>query len=263
MRKKEQVSVAVGTTATTALIKDGIMYVANVGDSRCVACIDNGVAKPLTEDDKADKPGERERIEKAGGFVEGGRINGKLGVSRAFGDFQYKAKSNLSRDKQEVVCTPKLTKQVIDENLKFVLLYCDGISEVKSNDEVVDFFIEGLAAEKSIETVNAELMESCMAKEKKNRTRVGYDNMTIVVLCFLHGKPFESLIQYCKSVAASPEFQSRKLKHDIAAKKYWLEMFANYDQDAKLDLEWLEKHQTLPITRPRSETTKTEENSTS
>merc|ERR1711953_1570814 len=52
LRKKEQVSVAVGTTATTALIKDGIMYVANVGDSRCVACIDNGIAKPLTEDDK-------------------------------------------------------------------------------------------------------------------------------------------------------------------------------------------------------------------
>ena len=237
----------------TALIKDGIMYVANVGDSRCVACIDNGVAKPLTDDDKADKPGEKERILAAGGFVDGGRINGKLGVSRAFGDFQYKDKGNLSRDKQELICTPKVIKEPIGEHLKFALLYCDGISEVKSNDQVVDFFIEGLAADKSIDAVNAELMESCMAKEKKNQTRVGYDNMTIVVVCFLHGNPFESLVQYCKSVASSPEFQSRKLAHDIAAKKYWLEMFAPYDEEAKLDLEWLEANQTLPITRPRPE----------
>jgi hypothetical protein len=33
---------------------------------------------------------ERERIEKAGGFVEDGRVNAMLEVSRAFGDVHLK-----------------------------------------------------------------------------------------------------------------------------------------------------------------------------
>ena len=34
---------------------------------------------------------ELKRIEDAGGFVNARRVIGKLGVSRAFGDFEYKA----------------------------------------------------------------------------------------------------------------------------------------------------------------------------
>ena len=42
---------------------------------------------------------ERERIEKAGGFVEDGRVNAMLEVSRAFGDVHLKSKG--------VICTPE------------------------------------------------------------------------------------------------------------------------------------------------------------
>jgi serine/threonine protein phosphatase PrpC len=64
-------------------------YVANIGDSRAVLCR-NGQPVPLSTDHKPDLPSERNRIEKAGGFVTDGRVNGTLNLSRSFGDFEYK-----------------------------------------------------------------------------------------------------------------------------------------------------------------------------
>jgi serine/threonine protein phosphatase PrpC len=49
-----------------------------------------GDALALSTDHKPDDPLERERILKAGGTVEKSRVNGKLAVSRALGDFDFK-----------------------------------------------------------------------------------------------------------------------------------------------------------------------------
>ena len=64
-------------------------YAANIGDSRAVLCR-NGKAFPLSTDHKPELQLEQNRIEKAGGYVTEGRINGSLNLSRAFGDFSYK-----------------------------------------------------------------------------------------------------------------------------------------------------------------------------
>lgn len=61
-------------------------YVANIGDSRAVLCR-GGQPLPLSIDHKPDLTEERNRIEKAGGFVKEGRVNGTLSLSRSFGDF--------------------------------------------------------------------------------------------------------------------------------------------------------------------------------
>lgn len=61
-------------------------FVANIGDSRAVLSRDD-TAVPLSTDHKPDVPTEKNRIEKAGGFVKLGRVNGTLSLSRSFGDF--------------------------------------------------------------------------------------------------------------------------------------------------------------------------------
>ena len=61
-------------------------YVANIGDSRAVLSR-GGQVVPLSFDHKPDLTEERNRIEKAGGFVKEGRVNGTLSLSRSFGDF--------------------------------------------------------------------------------------------------------------------------------------------------------------------------------
>jgi len=48
----------------------------------------------MSFDHKPENKEERERIEKAGGFVSDNRVNGNLNLSRAFGDFTYKMDRN-------------------------------------------------------------------------------------------------------------------------------------------------------------------------
>lgn len=44
----------------------------------------------MTEDHKPVDAEERQRIEAAGGFVAGGRVDGSLNISRALGDQKFK-----------------------------------------------------------------------------------------------------------------------------------------------------------------------------
>lgn len=44
----------------------------------------------MSEDHKPENSQEHARIQRAGGFVEEGRVNGMLALSRALGDFEYK-----------------------------------------------------------------------------------------------------------------------------------------------------------------------------
>ncbi|CAL5386612.1 unnamed protein product [Camellia sinensis] len=57
-----------GSTASTAMLLGDRLLVANVGDSRVVACR-AGSAIPLSIDHKPDRSDERQRIEQAGGFI--------------------------------------------------------------------------------------------------------------------------------------------------------------------------------------------------
>ena len=75
------------------------MYTGNAGDSRCVACVD-GEANALSSDHKPGDERERKRIEGAGGFVEFNRVNGNLALSRALGDFSFKANDGLEAEDQ-------------------------------------------------------------------------------------------------------------------------------------------------------------------
>ena len=61
------------------------LVVANAGDCRVV--LPAGKAIDLSTDQRPNCSTETGRIERAGGFVEDGYINGHLGVARAFGNF--------------------------------------------------------------------------------------------------------------------------------------------------------------------------------
>lgn len=85
-----------GSTAIVCLMTKEIIYIACVGDSRCIVSTNN-VIKNLSIEHSPDLPEERRRIEGAGGRVKNHRVNGLLGMSRSLGDFQFKAKKNRSR----------------------------------------------------------------------------------------------------------------------------------------------------------------------
>lgn len=68
-----------GCTANVALIYKNTLYVANAGDSRSVLCRNN-TNYDMSVDHKPDNVEEKNRIERAGGFVSDGRVNGKLSI---------------------------------------------------------------------------------------------------------------------------------------------------------------------------------------
>lgn len=82
----QKIAYRAGTTAVLILVTKSKYFVANIGDSRAVLCR-AGTAVALSTDHKPDLPEEKERIEKAGGYVKQGRVNGTLSLSRSFGDF--------------------------------------------------------------------------------------------------------------------------------------------------------------------------------
>jgi protein phosphatase 1G len=80
------------------LITPTEIYIANAGDSRGVLAKkvnDKVEAIEMSLDHKPDNHEEKERIEKAGGFVEDNRVKGILNLSRSLGDLEYKSDSSI------------------------------------------------------------------------------------------------------------------------------------------------------------------------
>eukprot|EP01127_Copromyxa_protea_P010402 TRINITY_DN2532_c0_g2_i2.p1 TRINITY_DN2532_c0_g2~~TRINITY_DN2532_c0_g2_i2.p1 ORF type:complete len:300 (-),score=40.03 TRINITY_DN2532_c0_g2_i2:105-1004(-) len=77
-----------GTTALVSLWIGDKLYIANAGDCRAVVCV-NETEKRLTVDHKPSLPSEKARILKhKGAFLDlKNRIQGRLSVARALGDF--------------------------------------------------------------------------------------------------------------------------------------------------------------------------------
>lgn len=75
-----------GGVATVVYLRGIDLYVANVGDVQAMVIHTDGGHKILTRKHDPAEPSERSRIREAGGWVSrNGRVNDKLGVSRAFG----------------------------------------------------------------------------------------------------------------------------------------------------------------------------------
>lgn len=70
--------------------------------------------------------GEKARICAAGGFVDFGRVNGNLALSRAIGDFEFKKSAELSPEQQIVTAYPDVISHAITDDDEFLVIACDG-----------------------------------------------------------------------------------------------------------------------------------------
>lgn len=214
-----------GTTAIIVLLTPQYIICANVGDSRAIlqrgpyaaaaaadGCKSNNTICCLSTDHKPNNDSEKIRIENAGGVVLGGKIEGRLAVSRALGDFSFKHLNSVlsaagchdnnmhvtdsinindvddnvnvnammvQPEDQMVTCIPEITTiNRNDPQDKFLVIACDGIWDVLSNEQCAQLiscsFEEG---EANIGLVCEELLDQCYAKGS-------LDNMTVIVVKF-------------------------------------------------------------------------------
>lgn len=159
-----------GSTALTALIIDATMFIANTGDSRAVLCHE-GTATPLSDDHKPTRPDEYERIIKAGGQVINygvPRVQGVLALSRALGDFELNP---------YVICEPEIVSKKIVNGDQFLILACDGVWDVLSNQEAVDIVRNQLTQSDDLTAAADALVQ---AAYKAGST----DNISALVIAF-------------------------------------------------------------------------------
>jgi hypothetical protein len=92
-----------------------------------------------TIDHKPNSPPEKARIEAAGGFVSNdtpARLQGMLELSRMIGDFNYKTNPSLAPGDQMGSVVPEIFTYDDAEEGDFVVVACDGIFDVLSNNEL-------------------------------------------------------------------------------------------------------------------------------
>ncbi|KAG5293484.1 phosphatase 2C Ptc3 [Histoplasma capsulatum G186AR] len=178
-----------GCTASVAVISKDKIIVANAGDSRSVLGV-KGRAKPLSFDHKPQNEGEKARISAAGGFVDYGRVNGNLALSRALGDFEFKKSADLTPEQQIVTAYPDVTTHEIAEDDEFLVIACDGIWDCQTSQEVIEFVRRGIAAKQELHRICENMMDNCLASTTEGGG-VGCDNMTMIIVGLLQGKTKE------------------------------------------------------------------------
>ncbi|GAM25400.1 hypothetical protein SAMD00019534_085750 [Acytostelium subglobosum LB1] len=155
-----------GTTTVTALIRvnannERMLYIANAGDARAVIA-QNGVAERLSHDHKGSDSKEVQRIIEAGGFVVNNRVNGMLAVTRSLGDHSMK---------EYVVGEPFMRTVQLDSTYTHLILACDGLWDVISDQEAIDLIINETDAQKMSDRLLTQAL-------KKGST----DNISILVI---------------------------------------------------------------------------------
>jgi len=154
-----------------------------------------GRAIELSQDHKPGLPGEWNRITRAGGFVEGDRVNGDLATSRAIGDLEYKQDRNLPRSLQVLSVTPDVGILARSPSDEFIILACDGVWDVLSSQEAVDFVRREIGPREEVErrvlagdlklsAVTSRMLDFCIGPSKGSR-----DNMTAILVVFTEVVP--------------------------------------------------------------------------
>lgn len=114
-RNIRQIPFNSGCTSCVCIMTKDLIICANAGDSR--ACIVNkdGSVIELSHDHKPERDCEIKRIKAANGYVEDGRVQGVIAVSRAIGDWEYKNSNLLKENEKKLKKAAKSKNPVIEK----------------------------------------------------------------------------------------------------------------------------------------------------
>lgn len=112
-------------------------------------------------------------------------------VSRALGDYAYKQVTHFSQEKQQVSCEPETTVLKREDRDDYLILACDGIWDVMTNEDCVEFVRSKVrAGETDLGVV------SCTVRA----AGVGVERGVCGVLCSRAGFLGERVPQVCEMV---------------------------------------------------------------
>lgn len=168
-----------GSTLISTFVTPTEIIFANVGDSRAVL-VRNNVAVFGTEDHKPQSPIETNRVLAAGGYIMMGRVCGNLAVSRALGDYVYKDRPDLPPHEQKMSAAADLTVVTRDPDDQVLIIGCDGIWDVMTNEQATAFVLKAVRNGSSPVEIAEKLIDVCLR-------RGSTDNMSVIIVLFDEG----------------------------------------------------------------------------
>ena len=138
-----------------------------------------GRAIEMSKDHKPNCKSEKIRIEKLGGAIYDGYLNGQLSVSRALGDWHMKRPKGSA---SPLSAEPELQDMLLGEDDEFLILGCDGLWEVMSSQCAVTIARKELMLHNDPEQCSRELVREALKRDT-------CDNLTVVVICFSPDPP--------------------------------------------------------------------------
>jgi protein phosphatase PTC1 len=179
------------------------LITANCGDARAVlwysagrafsnlsAASRDGQAVRLTYDHKGSDPQEQQRVREAGGFIINDRVSGMLAITRALGDAELKDVISGAPYTTSVTLNPSTANDGdLADGDGFVVIACDGLWDVVSDQTVVDFVLERLKAlgeqytthPNTLDTVCEHLVDMAIQEGST-------DNLSVCIVRFLRPK---------------------------------------------------------------------------
>ncbi|CAF1225118.1 unnamed protein product [Rotaria magnacalcarata] len=161
-----------GCVCITCLISPEKIYLVHIGDSRGIIISNDGCVLAHTDDHKPEDLAEQERIHEAGGKISkssnGGvlRVENQLAMTRVLGDF--------AMDKHVVPPMADIIEYPRNSLASFIILACDGIWDVMTNEEVALFVIHRASANK-LEDIVSQLLDECLRRKST-------DNMSVYIV---------------------------------------------------------------------------------
>eukprot|EP00041_Stephanoeca_diplocostata_P015637 m.299209 g.299209 ORF g.299209 m.299209 type:complete len:601 (+) comp20106_c0_seq1:365-2167(+) len=183
-----------GTTCTCLLVGPQELVLVNIGDSRTMLAR-SGKVIVATVDHKPTDSKEVARIHAAGGRVFNGRVDGGLALSRAFGDFEYKMRSDLPQTRQKVTAEPdSIFVHRIYGADEYALLACDGLWDIIDCTRVDKIVRTGLHKKATPKAICEQLVR--LALERGSR-----DNISVMLVLL----PKQQPPQFAQHTATTPE----------------------------------------------------------
>eukprot|EP01103_Thecamoeba_quadrilineata_P008671 TRINITY_DN18401_c0_g1_i1.p1 TRINITY_DN18401_c0_g1~~TRINITY_DN18401_c0_g1_i1.p1 ORF type:complete len:336 (+),score=55.31 TRINITY_DN18401_c0_g1_i1:36-1010(+) len=176
-----------GTTLVVCLIAGKKLYVANVGDSEALICRGEKPLVLTTIHNPSKNPSEITRVQNAGGRLINNRVGHphynvrlfNIAVSRAIGDLLYKSPSYTMNKTSGLIAEPDTSVTELSSEDKFLLLACDGLWDVFSHQDAVDFVLEQLKEIQDPQRISDELVKEALARRS-------LDNVTVCLVIFSH-----------------------------------------------------------------------------
>ena len=173
-----------GTTANIMLIRNNVLYIANVGDSLSVMYKDKK-AYNLNREHQIVIEEEKDRVIKSGAKIKNYRINGMLNLTRAIGDFRFKSNKNLKKGEQSVIAVPEITRIDDIKNIDFIIMGCDGVWDCVKRQLVCEFMEKEIREnpDGKLSDILGTIFDKCISPVFGKV--IGTDNMSCIIIQFL------------------------------------------------------------------------------